>query len=324
MAELSYRDAVAYGIAQEMRRDPALVMLGEDIAGAGGVFKTTVGLLDEFGPDRVRDTPISEQAILGAAMGAAMTGTPVVAEIMFSDFMAVTFDLLANQIAKSHYMTAGQVKLPLVVRTLNGGGVRFGAQHSQAVENWCMMIPGLKVVAPCTPRDVIGLLSASVRDPDPVVFFEGKSLLATKGEIPDGEIVDELGTARVVREGSDCTIVALALMVSRALEAAERLAHDGIDAEVIDVRSLVPLDTQTILGSVAKTNRLFTVEENPRLCGWGAEIASVVGHEAFWDLDGPIVRITTPHIPVPSADSLEDLAIPPVDRIYKEVVEAMD
>lgn len=187
-----------------------------------------------------------------------------------------------------------------------------------------MMIPGLKVVAPCTPRDVIGLLGASVRDPDPVVFFEGKSLLATKGEIPDGEIVDELGTARVVREGSDCTIVALALMVSRALEAAERLAHDGIDAEVIDVRSLVPLDTQTILGSVAKTNRLFTVEENPRLCGWGAEIASVVGHEAFWDLDGPIVRITTPHIPVPSADSLEDLAIPSVDRIYKEVVEAMD
>ena len=324
MAELSYRDAVAYGIAQEMRRDPALVMLGEDIAGAGGVFKTTVGLLEEFGPDRVRDTPISEQAILGAAMGAAMTGIPVIAEIMFSDFIAVTFDLLANEMAKSRYMTGGQMSVPVVVRTANGGGSRFGAQHSQSVENWCMMIPGLKVVAPSTPSDVVGLLAASVRDPDPVVFFEHKSLMATKGEIPDGEIVEELGKARVVREGTDCTIVALALMVPRALEAAERLAEDGISAEVIDVRTLVPLDTQAILASVHKTGRLFTVEENPRLCGWGAEIASIVGHEAFWDLDGPLVRITTPHIPLPSAASLEDLAIPSADRVYREIREAMD
>jgi acetoin:2,6-dichlorophenolindophenol oxidoreductase subunit beta len=324
VAELSYRDAVAYGIAQEMRRDPALVMLGEDIAGAGGVFKTTVGLLEEFGPDRVRDTPISEQAILGAAMGAAMTGIPVIAEIMFSDFIAVTFDLLANEMAKSRYMTGGQMTVPVVVRTANGGGSRFGAQHSQSVENWCMMIPGLKVVAPSTPRDVVGLLAASVRDPDPVVFFEHKSLMATKGEIPEGEIVEELGKAKVVREGTDCTIVALALMVPRALEAAERLAEDGITAEVIDVRTLVPLDTQAILASVQKTGRLFTVEENPRLCGWGAEIASIVGHEAFWDLDGPLVRITTPHIPLPSAASLEDLAIPSAERVYREVREAMD
>ena len=197
MAELSYRDAVAYGIAQEMRRDPSLVMLGEDIAGAGGVFKTTVGLLDEFGPLRVRDTPISEQAILGAAMGAAMTGVPVIAEIMFSDFLAVCWDIVANEIAKTRYMTAGQVSLPLVIRTANGGGSRFGAQHSQSVENWCMMIPGLKVVAPSTPADVVGLMAASVRDPDPVVMFEHKSLMATKGEIPDGEHVEELGTARV-------------------------------------------------------------------------------------------------------------------------------
>lgn len=324
MAELSYRDAVAYGIAQEMRRNPDLVMLGEDIAGAGGVFKTTVGLLEEFGPDRVRDTPISEQAILGAAMGAAMTGVPVIAEIMFSDFIAVCFDLLANEMAKSRYMTGGQMTIPVVVRTANGGGSRFGAQHSQSVENWCMMIPGLKVVAPSTPRDVVGLMAASVRDPDPVVFLEHKSLLATKGEVPEGEIVDELGVAKVVREGTDCTIAALALMVPRALQAAERLAEEGISAEVIDVRTLVPLDTQTILDSVAKTSRLFTVEENPRLCGWGAEIASIVSHEAFWDLDGPVVRITTPHIPLPSAESLEDMAIPSVDRIYKEVVEAMD
>ncbi|MGA7269815.1 MAG: transketolase C-terminal domain-containing protein, partial [Acidimicrobiia bacterium] len=238
MAELSYREAVAYGIAQEMRRDPRLVMLGEDIAGAGGVFKTTVGLLDEFGPERVRDTPISEQAILGAAMGAALTGIPVIAEIMFSDFLAVCFDILANEMAKSRYMTGGQMTVPVVVRTANGGGSRFGAQHSQSVENWCMMIPGLKVVAPSNPRDVVGLMAAAVRDPDPVVFFEHKSLMATKGEVPEGEISDRLGEARVVREGSDCTIVALALMVPRALEAAERLSADGISAEVIDVRSL--------------------------------------------------------------------------------------
>jgi pyruvate dehydrogenase E1 component beta subunit len=307
-----------------MRRDPRLVMLGEDIAAAGGVFKTTVGLLDEFGPERVKDTPISEQAILGAAMGAAMTGVPVIAEIMFSDFIAVCFDMLANEIAKSRYMTDGQVSFPLVVRTANGGGARFGAQHSQSVENWCMMIPGLKVVAPATARDVVGLMAASVRDPDPVVFFEHKSLMATKQEIPDGEIIDRLGAARIVREGSDATIAALALMVPRALEAAERLAASGISVEVIDLRSLVPLDTKAILESVAKTGRLFTVEENPRLCGWGAEVTSIVGEEVFWDLDGPSVRITTPHIPLPAAAALEDLAIPSVDRIHDTVLKSID
>jgi pyruvate/2-oxoglutarate/acetoin dehydrogenase E1 component len=324
MAELSYRDAVAYGIAQEMRRDPALVMLGEDIAAAGGVFKTTVGLLDEFGPDRIRDTPISEQAILGAAMGASMTGVPVIAEIMFSDFIAVCFDMLANEIAKSRYMTNGQVSFPMVVRTANGGGSRFGAQHSQSVENWCMMIPGLKVVAPSTPEDVVGLMAASVRDPDPVVFFEHKSLMAGKGEIPDGEIVHELGKAKVIRQGTDATIAALALMVPRALEAAEQLDAAGVSCEVIDVRSLVPLDTRTILESVSKTGRFFTVEENPRLCGWGAEVVSIVGEEAFWDLDGPSIRITTPHIPLPAAAALEDLAIPSVDRIYETVLKSVD
>ena len=321
---MSYRDAVAHGIAQEMRRDPRLVMLGEDIAGAGGVFKTTVGLLDEFGPARIRDTPISEQAILGAAAGVAMTGMPVIAEIMFSDFFAVCFDLLANEIAKGRYMTGGQLQAPLVVRTHNGAGSRFGAQHSQSVENWCMMIPGLKVVAPSTPADVVGLMAASVRDPDPVVFFEHKTLLAKKGLVPTGEIVDELGVAKTVREGSDCTIVALALMVDRALDAADILQEQhGISAEVIDVRSLVPLDTQTVLGSVAKTSRLFTVEENPRLCGWGAEIVSIVVEDGFWNLDGPPIRISTPHIPVPSAASLEDLAVPSVERIVKTVSESM-
>jgi len=325
MAELTYRDAVAAGIAQEMARDDRVVFLGEDIAAAGGVFKATVGLLDKFGPKRVRDTPISEQAILGAAMGAAMTGLRPIAEIMFSDFLAVCWDLVANEIAKTRYMTDGQITLPLVIRTANGAGSRFGAQHSQAVENWAMAVPGIKVIAPAFPADVKGLLAAAIRDPDPVLFFEQKSLYSMKGEVPDGEYVDELGKAKVVRSGKDCTIVALASMVHRSLAAAEILQKEhGISCTVVDVRSLVPLDTQTILAEVAKTGRLVTVEENPRLCGWGAEIASIVADECFWDLDGPNIRITTPHIPLPSADQLEDNTIPSVERIVREVREKID
>jgi pyruvate dehydrogenase E1 component beta subunit len=325
MAELTYRDAVAAGIAQEMERDNSVVCLGEDIAAAGGVFKATVGLLEKFGPSRVRDTPIAEQAILGAAMGAAMTGLKPVAEIMFSDFLAVCWDIVANEIAKTRYMTNGQISLPLVIRTGNGGGSRFGAQHSQSVENWAMAIPGLKVVAPSTPADVKGLLAAAIRDPDPVIFFEHKALYATKGEVPDGEHVEELGTAVIRREGSDLTIAALALMVPRALEAAEKLqAEHGISATVIDIRSLVPLDTRTIFAAVAKTGRLYTVEENPRLCGWGAEIASLVAEESFWDLDAPITRITTPHVPLPAADRLEDLTIPSAGRIVETILKTID
>ena len=316
MAELiTYRDAVARGLAQEMRRDPSVYFLGEDVAAAGGVFKATKGLFEEFGPERVRDTPISEEAILGAAMGAAMTGLRPVAEIMFSDFLATCWDLVAVEIPKTRYMTDGQVTMPLVIRTANGGGLRFGAQHSQAVENWAMAIPGLKVVAPSNPRDVIGLLAAAIRDPDPVVFFEQKSLYPTKGEVPDGEIVDELGVATTIRPGSDVTIVALASMVPRAVSAAEELDSLGISAEVIDLRSLVPLDTQTVIESVKRTSRLITVEENPRLCGWGAEIVSIVGEECFWHLDGPLTRVTTPHIPLPSSDALEDEFLPSVERI---------
>ena len=325
MAELSYRDAVIRGISQEMEHDEKVVFLGEDIAKAGGVFKATVGLYEKFGPKRVCDTPISEQAILGAAMGAAMTGLRPIAEIMFSDFLAVCFDYIANEMPKMRYMTNGQLGCPLVVRTGNGGGVRFGAQHSQSVENWTMMIPGLKVVAPSSPADVIGLMAAAVRDEDPVIFHEHKALYATKGEVPDGIIVDKLGTAKILRPGKDCTIVALALMVPRALAAAEILAREhGINAEVIDVRSLVPLDAQCILGSVVKTGHLFTVEENPRLCGWGAEIASIVADEVFWDLNGPIVRITTPHIPLPAADTLEDLALPNAARIVDRISRVMN
>lgn len=325
MAELTYREAVAAGIAQEMARDENVVFLGEDVAAPGGVFKTTVGLLERFGPRRVRDCPISEQAILGAAMGAAMTGLKPIAEIMFSDFLAVCWDIVANEIAKAHYMTNGQITLPLVIRTANGVGLRFGAQHSQSVENWAMAIPGIKVVAPAFPADVKGLLAAAVRDPNPVLFFEQKSLYSLNGEVPDGEYVDELGKAKVLRRGRDCTIVALALMVHRALEAAEILEREhGISCTVVDVRSLVPLDTQTILSEVVKTGRLVTVEENPRLCGWGAEIASIVADECFWNLDGPILRITTPHMPLPSADLLEDSTIPSAARIVREVRAKID
>ena len=323
MAELSYREAVARAIAQEMARDDRVVLIGEDIAGAGGVFKTTVGLLERFGPRRVIDTPIAEQAILGAAMGAAMTGLRPIAEIMFSDFFAVCWDIVANEIAKTRYMTNGQVTLPLVIKTGNGGALRFGAQHSQSVENWAMAVPGIKVVTPSTPRDVVGLMAAAVRCDDPVLLFEHKGLYAAKGEVPDGEIVDSLGTAVIRRPGRDATVLALGLMVSRALAAADQLAEHGIDVEVIDVRSLVPLDTATILGSVSRTGRLFTVEENPRLLGWGAEIASIAADECFWDLGGPIQRITTPHIPLPAADSLEDLVIPSAEVVATTVEKAL-
>ncbi len=325
MAKLSYREAVSAAIAQEMRRDPNVVFVGEDVAAAGGVFKTTEGLLDEFGPERVKDAPISEQAIIGAAMGAAMTGLRPIAEIMFSDFFAVCWDQIANQIAKTRYMSDGQCSFPLVIRTANGGGARFGAQHSQSLENWAMAVPGLKVLAPSTPADVKGLLAGAVRDPDPVLFFEQKSLYATKDEVPDGEYCEDLGTAKVVRDGDDVTIVALAAMVGKAVAAAETLqSEDGISACVVDVRSLVPLDTQTILGAVERTGRLVTVEENPRLCGWGAEIASIVAEEIFWRLDGPIVRVTTPHIPLPSGDALEDAILPSVDKIVAAVRRVAD
>ena len=325
MAELTYRGAIAAGIAQEMERDPAVVMLGEDIGAAGGVFKLTEGLLDQFGAERIRDTPISEQAIVGAAMGAAMTGLRPIAELMFSDFFAVSWDMVANQIAKTRYMTDGQVTLPLVLRTANGAGLRFGAQHSQSIENWAMAIPGLKVVAPANPADMKGLMAAAIRDDDPVIVCEHKALFAEKGEVPDGEHVVPLGQAAVLREGSDVTLVALAAMVPRALAAAERLATDhGVDAEVIDLRSLIPLDAQAILRSVAKTSRLFTIEENPRVGGWGAEIVSLVADEGFYSLDAPLVRITTPHIPLPSAAALEDLAIPSVDRIVETVTRRLD
>lgn len=324
MAELSYREAIVSALAEEMDRDKHVVLLGEDIGSAGGVFKATPGLLDRFGKKRVRDTPISEEAILGAAMGAAMTGYRPVAEIMFSDFLATCWDLVANQIAKKRYVSGGQVCVPLVIRTANGGGFGFGAQHSQSVENWPMMIPGLKVVAPATPADAKGLLKAAIRDDDPVVFFEHKGLYSVKDTVPDDDdYVTSLGEASVRREGRDATVVAIAAMVPRALEAAEILAEEGIDVEVIDLRCLVPLDIQTVKASVKKTNRLLTVEENPRACGWGAEVASIIADESFHHLNAPIRRITTPMAPLPFAEALENTLIPQVETIVSETHDLM-
>jgi acetoin:2,6-dichlorophenolindophenol oxidoreductase subunit beta len=319
VADVTYRESVAEGIAREMRRDPTVVCMGEDIGAAGGVFKTTVGLFEEFGPDRVWDTPISEQAIVGAAMGAAMTGMRPVAEIMFSDFLACCWDYLANEIPKARYMTGGQVTVPLVIRTANGGGLGFGAQHSQAVENWAFTIPGLKVVAPATPSDVVGLMAAAIRSDDAVVFFEHKGLFASKGEPAPPDHVVELGQARVARSGTDLTVVVLASTVPLALTAADRLSSEGISVEVIDLRCLVPLDVATVLASVERTNRLLVVEENPYQGGWGATVASIVADEGYEMLDAPVRRLAAECVPLPFADALEDEVIPTVDKVITAV-----
>ena len=325
MAQLTYREAIAAALAQEMTRDDRVVLFGEDTAAAGGVFKTTEGLLALFGPRRVKDMPISELAILGAAMGMAMTGLKPVAEIMFSDFLACCWDYVANEIPKARYMSDGQITLPLVIRTLNGAGARFGSQHSQSVENWALAVAGIKVVAPSNAADAKGLLAAAIRDPDPVIFFEHKYLLSSKCEVPEGEHLVPLGKAAVVREGSDITVIALAAMVPKALKAAEILAAEhGISATVIDLRTLVPLDTQTLLRESARTGRIFTIEENPRLCGWGAEIVSIIQDEAFRFLKQPIVRITTPHVPIPASDQLEDAVLPSVPLIVTEIRQALE
>jgi acetoin:2,6-dichlorophenolindophenol oxidoreductase subunit beta len=321
---ITYREAVAEGLSREMRRDPAVVCLGEDIGAAGGVFKTTVGLLAEFGPDRVRDTPISEQAIVGMAMGAAMTGIRPVAEIMFSDFLACCWDYLANEIPKMRYMTGGQVTVPLVIRTANGGGLGFGAQHSQATENWAAAVPGLKVVAPATPADVVGLLAAAVRSDDPVVFFEHKGLFASRGEAPPAGHVVPLGQAATVRSGADITMVALASTVPLALAAADELAGSGVQAEVIDLRCLIPLDMATVLASVRRTSRLLIIEENPYQGGWGGTVASIAADEGFELLDAPVRRVAAACVPLPFADALEDEVIPTVAKVVAAMRSLLD
>ncbi len=320
---ITYREAVAEGIARELRRDPSIVLLGEDIGAAGGVFKTTAGLFAEFGRERIWDTPISEQAILGMAMGAAMTGLRPVAEIMFSDFFACCWDYLANEMPKIRYMTGGQVTMPLVVRTANGGGLGFGAQHSQATENWTLTIPGLKIVAPSTPSDVIGLMAAAIRSDDPVVFFEHKGLFASRGQGAEEGHVVPLGQAKIAREGSDVTVVALAATVPMALSAAERLADEGVSAEVVDLRCLVPLDMRTVLGSLDRTSRLVIVEENPYQGGWGGTVASIVADEGFELLDAPVRRVAAQCVPLPFADALEREVIPTTGKVITAIRSLM-
>jgi pyruvate dehydrogenase E1 component beta subunit len=305
MAQLTYRQAVAAALAQEMARDDRVVVLGEDVA-SGGVFKTTGGLRERFGADRVWNTPISEQAIAGAAMGAAMGGLRPVAEIMFADFYATCWDQVANEIAKVRYMTGGQVSMPLVLRGANGsGGLGFGSQHGQSLENWAMCVPGLKIVSPAGPAEAFGLLAAAIRDEDPVLVFEHKALYGRKEEVGDGEHVLPLGQARTVREGSDVTLVGLSITVGTCLAAAEQLAAGGVAAEVLDLRTLVPLDAAAVLASVRRTGRLVIVEENPGQLGWGAAIAAIAAEEAFGDLAAPVTRISGGNVPLPVAASLE-------------------
>lgn len=320
MVKMTYREAVTAGLRQELARDERVVLLGEDIAEPGGVFKTTKGLMEEFGRTRLWDTPISEEAILGVAMGAAMAGLRPVAEIMFADFLATCWDLLANQIAKARYMTNGDLSVPLVVRTASGGGLGFASQHSQSLANWAMAVPGLKVVVPSTAADVKGLIAAAIRDPDPVVVFEQKALYGLRGEVPDGLHVVELGSATTVRKGTDVTAVAVGASVDVALKAAEHCAN-AASLEVIDLRTLTPPDLPAVVESLTRTGRLMTVEENSRVLGWGAQLMATITEEYFDLLQAPPLRVTTPAVPLPAAKSLESALIPQPERVTSSVLK---
>lgn len=321
MRELTYWQALQEALQREMRRDPRVFLLGEDIGAYGGAFGVTRGLLGEFGPERVRCTPISEATIVGAATGAAVTGMRPVVEIMFMDFLTLTMDQLANHAAKFRYMYGPQAHVPIVIRTPAGGGRSYGATHSQSLEAWFLHVPGLKVVAPATPADAKGLLLTAIRDDNPVLFVEHKLLYATTGPVPDEDEPIAIGEAAVRRQGQDVTIVAYSFHLGMALQAAEDLAARGIDAEVIDLRSLVPLDTETIVGSVRKTGRLVCVEEGTRTGGVGAEIAARVAEHAYEYLDAPIRRIATPDIPIPFSPPLEQAALPTREVIVRTVRE---
>jgi pyruvate/2-oxoglutarate/acetoin dehydrogenase E1 component len=318
MSEVTYREAINRALSDELAADDDVFVLGEDIAAAGGVFKTTQGLLERFGSRRVLDTPISEQAIIGTAIGAAVHGLRPVAELMFADFAGVCFDQIANQLAKYRYMTGAQVTLPVTIRLANGGGAGFGAQHSQPVENWFLNVPGLKLAVPASPADAYGLLRSAIRDPNPVLIFEHKGLFNVKGEL--GEAVP-LGAAAVVREGTDVTIVATQLMLHRALEAADRLADEGIEAEVIDPRTLAPLDIGTIAASLEGTNRLLVVQEAPADGSWGASLISRLVQEHFDTFDAAPQLLAAPDTPIPYAASLEAAWLPSVDGIVARARE---
>ena len=321
MSELEFREAVRAAIAEEIERDPAVVFFGEDVAAAGGVFKATPELHERLGRERVFDTPISELALAGAAFGAAVTGLRPVIEIMFGDFMGLPMDSLVNQAAKYWYISNEQGSVPLVVRSAVGAGGRFGAMHSQAHGTWFQGIPGLKIACPSSPADAKGLLKASIRDDNPVIVLEHKRLYSVKGPAPENELVP-LGRANVVRPGTDLTLVSIMRGVPDAMAAADRLSQDGIDPEVIDLRSLRPLDVDTVLESVAKTNRLLAVEEGPRTGGWAAGVLGAVAEEALHDLDDAWT-LTTAETPIPYSPSLEDSFLPDPDAIVASVTERL-
>jgi pyruvate/2-oxoglutarate/acetoin dehydrogenase E1 component len=301
VAQLTFREAVAAALDQEMARDETVVLLA--------------GLRERFGPERVWDTPISEQAIAGAAMGAAAAGLRPVAEIMFSDFYATCWDQVANEIAKACYMTGGQLRMPLVIRGTNGGGLGFGAQHSQSIENWAMCVPGIKIVSPSTPDDMWGLLAAAIRDPEPVLVFEHKALFGTKSERPEGEHRVPLGEAALRRPGDDVTLIGLARTMGMCEQAAVTLAEDGIAADVLDLRCLVPLDAAAVLASARRTGRVVIVEENPGQLGWGAGVAAILAEEAFDDLRAPIVRVSGGNVPLPVATAMEAEVMPSPEKV---------
>jgi pyruvate/2-oxoglutarate/acetoin dehydrogenase E1 component len=321
MPVLTYREAVRSALADEMRADENVILLGEDVAVAGGVFKTTPGLYEEFGPVRVRDTPISEEAFIGAALGAAITGLRPVAELMFADFIPVAMDQIVNQIAKYRYMSGGQFMVPLTIRSAQGGGVGFGTQHSQTAENWLLNTPGLKIVLPATPVDAYGLLRGAIRENNPVIVLEHKGLYNIKGEVPDDTGVLELGKAKVMREGRHITVVAAQLMMHRSLEAAEILAKEGIDVEVIDLRTLAPMDTATVLESIRKTGRLVVAEEAPHSSSWGGDVVSLAADQGIYWLDAPVKRVNMGGAMFAYSEPLESLAIPSVERIASTIRE---
>jgi pyruvate dehydrogenase E1 component beta subunit len=322
MATITYLEAIREALSEEMRRDPNVFLLGEDIGIHGGAFTVTKGLVDEFGSKRIRNTPISEGAIVGAAVGAAMKGLRPVAEIMFVDWITLAMDQVVNQAAKVSYMFSGQYKVPLVIRAPSGGGGGKGiaAQHSQSFEAWFTHVPGLKVAIPATPYDAKGLLKTAIRDDNPVLFLEQKALYMLRGEIPEEDYTVPLGQARVVRQGKDVTLVTFGAFLQRALEAVGRLEGEGIDVEIIDLRTVKPMDIDTIIASVKKTNRVVIAHEAAKMCGVGAEIAATIAEEALDYLDAPIQRIGARDVPVPYSDSEEACVLPQSTEVDEKVL----
>lgn len=320
MPEITLRQAIHDAMVEEMRRDERVFLMGEDIGTYGGAFGVSAGMLEEFGPERIRETPISEEIIIGAATGAAMVGMRPIAELMFMDFIMLAMEPLVNQAAKARYMFGGKAQVPMVIRLPNGSGTGAAAQHSQSLETILMHIPGIKVVAPSTPYDAKGLLLSSIRDPNPVCFLEHKLLYKTKGEVPEGEYTIPLGVADVKRKGSDITVVTSEIMVHKSLAAAEKLSDEGISVEVIDPRTLRPLDVDTIAQSVMKTGRLLVVHEAVKTAGWAGEVMASISETPAWDyLDAPMRRLAGKDVPIPYNPNLEAAAVPQEDDILQEI-----